>query len=87
MRVNSFTEIDDRNFNEVSLSTIKIFLKKIIEFISRNKNDANSNAHESLFYKQKTKSDSMWKFKIDNVRNLLRSREIEKFVINNVDDL
>ena len=55
MRVNSFTKIDDRNFNEISFSTMKKNFKKVTEFISRSKNDANSNAHESLFYKQKNK--------------------------------
>ena len=51
MFVNSFTKINDRNFNKISLSTIKIFFKKIIEFILKNKNDVNSNAHELLSHK------------------------------------
>ena len=53
MRVNSFTEIDNRDFNEIFLSTIKKNFKKVAEFILRNENDANSNAHKSLFHKQK----------------------------------
>ena len=55
MRVNSFTEIDNRNCNEISLSTIKEKFKETVKFISRSKDDANFNAHESLFYKQKNK--------------------------------
>ena len=55
MRVNLFTKIDDKNFNEIFLSTIKKNFKKVAEFISRNKDDVNSNAHELLFYKQKNR--------------------------------
>ena len=55
MRANSFTEIDDRNFNKKKFSTIKKHFKKIVEFISKSKDDANFNAHESFFYKQKNK--------------------------------
>ena len=55
MHINSFTEIDDRNFNKIFLSTIKKNFKKIVKFISRNKDDANFNAHELLFHKQKNK--------------------------------
>ena len=55
IRVNSFTKIDDRNFNKIFLSTIKENSKKIVEFISRNKDDANSSAYESLSHKQKSK--------------------------------
>ena len=55
VRVNSFTEIDNRNFNKKLFSTIKNFFNKIVELISKSKDDANSNAHESLFYKQKNK--------------------------------
>ena len=55
MRTNSFTKIDDRNFNEIFLSTIKENFKKVAEFISRSKDDANSNAHKSLFHKQKNR--------------------------------
>ena len=55
MRANSFTEINDRDFNEIFLSTIKKNFKKVVEFILRNKDDVNSNAHELLFYKQKNK--------------------------------
>ena len=33
--------------------TIKENFKKVAEFILKNKDDANSNVHESLFYKQK----------------------------------
>ena len=51
MCVNSFTEIDDKNFNKISFSTIKKNFKEIAEFILKNKDDANSNAHESLFHK------------------------------------
>ena len=51
MRINSFIEIDDRNFNKKFLLTIKKNFKKITEFILKSKDDANSNAHESLFYK------------------------------------
>ena len=50
MHVNSFTEIDDRNYNKIFLSMIKKNFEEIVEFISRNKDDANSNAHESLFH-------------------------------------
>ena len=53
MRVNSFTKIDNKDFNKISLSTIKKYFKKIAEFILKNKDDANSNTHKSLFYKQK----------------------------------
>ena len=53
IRTNSFTKIDDRNFNEISFSTIKENFKEVDEFISKSKNNASSNAHESLFYKQK----------------------------------
>ena len=55
MRVNSFTEIDNKDFNEIFLSTIKKNFKKIAAFISRNKDDANFNAYESLFHKQKNR--------------------------------
>ena len=53
MHVNSFIKINNKNFNEIFLSTIKKSFKKVAEIISRNKNDANSNVHELLFYKQK----------------------------------
>ena len=36
---------------------------------------------------KKTESDLMWKFKIDDARNLSRFCKVEKFMINNVDDL
>ena len=39
------------------------------------------------FINKKTESDSIWKFEIDDVRNLSRSCEVEKFVIDNIDDL
>ena len=55
--VNSFTEIDDRNFKKKNFLTIKKNFKKIAEFILKSKDNANSSAHESLFYKQKTESD------------------------------
>ena len=55
MRVNSFTKIDDRNFNKTFLSTIKKNFNKVAEFISKSKDDANSNAYELLFHKQKNK--------------------------------
>ena len=55
MRANSFTKIDNRNFNKIFFSTIKENSKKIAEFISRNKDDTNSSAHESLFHKQKNR--------------------------------
>ena len=29
----------------------------------------------------------MWKFKIDDARDLSKSRKVEKFIINNVNDL
>ena len=51
MRVNSFTEIDNRNFNKISFSTIKKSFQKVVEFILKNKDDVNSNAHKSLFHK------------------------------------
>ena len=34
---------------------IKKNFKKVAKFISKNKDDANSSAHESLFYKQKNR--------------------------------
>ena len=55
MRANSFTKIDNRNFNKISFSTIKENFKKVVEFILKCKEDANSNVHESLFYKQKNR--------------------------------
>ena len=55
MRVNSFAEIDDRDFNKIFLSTIKIFFKKVTKFISRNKDDVNFIAYELLFHKQKNR--------------------------------
>ena len=55
MHVNSFTKTNDRNFNEIFFSTIKKNCKKVAEFILRNKNDANSNAHKLLLYKEKDK--------------------------------
>ena len=55
MRVNSFTEINDKGFNKIFFSMIKINFKKIVEFILKSKNNVNSNAHESLFHKQKNK--------------------------------
>ena len=55
MRVNSFTEINDKNFNKIFFSTIKKNFKEVIKFISKSKNDAQFNAHESLFHKQKNK--------------------------------
>ena len=51
MRANSFTKIDDRNFNKILFSTIIKNFKKIAEFILKNKDDANSSVHESLFHK------------------------------------
>ena len=51
MRVNSFTKIDERNFNKKNFSTIKKNFKKIAEFILKNKDDINFNAYESLFHK------------------------------------
>ena len=51
MRVNSFTEINDKDFNKIFLSTIKKNFKEIAEFILKSKNDVNSNRHESLFHK------------------------------------
>ena len=53
MSVNSFTEIDDKDFNKIFLSTIKKNFKKIAEFRLKSKDDANSSAYELLFYKQK----------------------------------
>ena len=55
MRVNSFTEFNDRNFNKIFLSTIKENFKKIVKFILRIKHDVNFSAHESLFHKQKNR--------------------------------
>ena len=55
MSVNSFTEINNRNFNEIFLLTIKKKFKKIVEFILKSKDDANFNAYESLFHKRKNK--------------------------------
>ena len=55
MRANSFTEINDKNFNKIFLSMIKKNFKKVVELILKSKVNANSNAHESLFYKQKNK--------------------------------
>ena len=49
MRANSFTKIDDRDFNKTSLSIIKEKFKKIIKFLLKSKDDANSSAPESLF--------------------------------------
>ena len=51
MRVNSFIEIDNKNFNKIFFLTIKKNFKKVAVFILKNKDDANSNAHKSLFYK------------------------------------
>ena len=51
MRANSFTKIDNKNFNKIFFLTIEENLKKVAEFISRSKDDANFNAHKSLFYK------------------------------------
>ena len=51
MRVNSFIKINNKNFNEIFFSMIKKIFKIIVEFISKNKDDANSNAYKSLFYK------------------------------------
>ena len=36
MRINSFTEIDDRNFNKKKFSMIKENFKKVAEFILKN---------------------------------------------------
>ena len=55
MRINSFTKIDNKNFNKIFLLTIKKNFKKIAEFILKNKDNANFNVHESLFRKQKDK--------------------------------
>ena len=55
MRINSFTKINDKDFNKIFLSTIKKNFKKVAEFILKNKDDANFNAHESLFHKQKNR--------------------------------
>ena len=55
MCANSFTEINNKNFNKILFSTIKKNFKKVAEFMSKNKNDANFSAHESLFHKQKNK--------------------------------
>ena len=55
MRVNSFTEIDNKNFNKIFFSTIKENFKEVAEFILKSKDNVNSNAHESLSYKQKDK--------------------------------
>ena len=55
MRVNSFTKIDNRNFNKIFLSTIKKTFKEVVKFMSKSKNDTNFSAHESLFQKQKSR--------------------------------
>ena len=55
MRVNSFTEINNKDFNKIFFLTIKKNFKKVAEFISRSKDDVNSNTYESLIYKQKSK--------------------------------
>ena len=51
MRINSFIKLDNKNFNKIFLLTIKENFKKVAEFISRNKNDANSNVYELLSHK------------------------------------
>ena len=55
MRINSFTEIDNKDFNQRFFSMIKENFEKVVKFISRNKDVVNFSAHESLFYKQKNK--------------------------------
>ena len=59
MRVNSFIEINDRNFNKTSFSTIKKNFKEIVETILKNKDDANFSAHKLLFYKKTIKLSSI----------------------------
>ena len=51
IRVNSFTKIDNKDFNKISLSMIKKNLKKVVEFILKSKDNANFSVYESLFYK------------------------------------
>ena len=53
IRINSFTEIDKKDFNKKFFLTIKKIFKKVAEFILKSKNNVNFNAYESLFHKQK----------------------------------